>query len=56
MLLEGKYHQVKRMFAAIGNRITSLHRESIGAIHLDKKLSSGAFRALKHEEVASVDT
>src|SRR5690606_11265792 len=32
---EGKYHQVKRMFAAVGNRIVRLHRESIGNIVLD---------------------
>ena len=32
---EGRYHQVKRMFAAVGNRVVGLHRERIGAIALD---------------------
>lgn len=32
---EGKYHQVKRMLAAVGNRVESLHRSAIGGIHLD---------------------
>ncbi len=36
-IYEGRYHQVKRMFHAVGNRITSLHRLSMGAIQLDPK-------------------
>jgi 16S rRNA pseudouridine516 synthase len=50
-ITEGKYHQVKRMFAAVGNRVLSLHRESIGALVLDENLASGAYRSLTPEEV-----
>jgi 16S rRNA pseudouridine516 synthase len=49
---EGKYHQVKRMFGAIGNAVTKLHRERIGALALDPQLPSGEYRALSAEEVA----
>ncbi|MFT8210303.1 MAG: 16S rRNA pseudouridine(516) synthase RsuA [Symbiopectobacterium sp.] len=51
---EGRYHQVKRMFAAVGNRVVELHRERIGAIALDETLEPGEYRALSAEEVASV--
>lgn len=51
---EGKYHQVKRMFAAVGNRVTSLHRLQIGDIKLDAALAEGEWRHLTAEEVASV--
>ncbi|MCJ8271722.1 MAG: 16S rRNA pseudouridine(516) synthase RsuA [Psychrosphaera sp.] len=46
---EGKYHQVKRMFAAIGNKVVSLHRESIGGIELGD-LPPGEWRYLTDEE------
>lgn len=49
---EGRYHQVKRMFAALGNRVTGLHRESIGGLSLDPALKTGAYRSLTGEEVA----
>lgn len=48
---EGRYHQVKRMFAALGNRVVSLHRESIGEIALDSQLAPGEYRALTAQEV-----
>lgn len=51
---EGRYHQVKRMFAAVGNHVIGLHRERIGAITLDDDLASGEYRALTEEEIASV--
>lgn len=51
---EGKYHQVKRMFAAIGNRVVTLHRASIGQIQLDHALNAGHYRALTPAEVASI--
>lgn len=54
VIQEGKYHQVKRMFAAVGNHVTNLHRESIGGIVLDSALALGAYRALTPDEVASV--
>lgn len=51
---EGKYHQVKRMLAAVGNKVVSLHRERIGDIFLDDNLSPGAYRPLTESEIASV--
>ncbi|WP_303289684.1 pseudouridine synthase [Marinobacter sp. SS5-14b] len=53
-IYEGRYHQVKRMFHAVGNRITSLHRESMGNIHLDPVLQPGQYRPLTRAEIASV--
>lgn len=53
-LSEGRYHQVKRMFAALGNRVIALHRERIGVIVLDAHLQPGEYRALTAEEIASV--
>ena len=52
-LNEGRYHQVKRMFAACGNHVLSLHREKIGAIALDDTLAEGEYRALTDAEIAS---
>lgn len=51
---EGRYHQVKRMFAAVGNRVVGLHRERIGEIALDPTLEPGEYRRLTEEEIASV--
>jgi len=50
---EGRYHQVKRMFAAVGNHVNTLHRISIGDIILDTQLSKGAWRYLTKEEINS---
>lgn len=50
-LVEGKYHQVKRMFAAIGNHVTQLHREQIGSIQLDTDLKPGESRFLTEQEI-----
>lgn len=50
---EGKYHQVKRMFGAIGNAVVTLHRERIGAVELDAQLEPGEYRALNADEVAA---
>lgn len=48
---EGRYHQVKRMFHAVGNQVTGLHRESIGRLGLDD-LPEGKFRKLTAEEIS----
>lgn len=50
---EGKYHQVKRMLAAVGNRVIDLHRTQIGGVALDAALRSGEFRPLTASEIAS---
>lgn len=51
---EGKYHQVKRMFAAVGKPVLRLHRERIGALSLDPALAPGEFRALTEAELTAV--
>jgi len=48
---EGKYHQVKRMFAAVGNLVTKLHREQIGDVELDSTLALGESRFLTEQEI-----
>ena len=48
-ITEGKYHQVKRMFAAVGNKVVGLHRQQIGEINLDVEL--GEWRYLSDDEV-----
>jgi 16S rRNA pseudouridine516 synthase len=45
-LTEGKYHQVKRMVAAVGNRVEALHREAVGELHLPPDLQPGQWRWL----------
>ncbi|RUO32940.1 16S rRNA pseudouridine(516) synthase RsuA [Aliidiomarina soli] len=54
-LHEGRYHQVKRMFAAVGNKVVALHRESVGSLVLDSDLAPGEYRHLTPDEVASFD-
>ncbi|GGO88602.1 pseudouridine synthase [Marinobacterium nitratireducens] len=53
-LTEGRYHQVKRMFAALGNRVVTLHRERIGSIDLDPELEPGDYRPLTESEIDSI--
>lgn len=48
-ITEGKFHQIKRMFAAVGNRVVLLHREKIGEINLDVEV--GQWRYLTEGEV-----
>jgi len=50
-IYEGRYHQVKRMFYAAGNRVTALHRISVGAITLDAHLKPGEYRKLTEDEI-----
>lgn len=49
---EGKFHQVKRMLAAVGNEVCYLKRISMGTLQLDETLPSGAYRELTEEEIA----
>lgn len=49
---EGRYHQVRRMLAAVGNHVEDLHRWRIGAITLDPELAPGQYRELTPEEVS----
>jgi 16S rRNA pseudouridine516 synthase len=51
-LTEGKYHQVKRMIAAVGNRVEGLHRSRIGGLELPADLPPGAWRWLGEDDLA----
>jgi len=51
---EGRYHQVRRMFAAVGNHVTALHRASIGSLALPDDLEPGSFRVLDAEQRAKI--
>lgn len=53
-LTEGKYHQVKRMVAAVGNRVEGLHRSRIGSIELPAALAPGQWRWLSSQEVSDL--
>ncbi|MCL1126164.1 pseudouridine synthase [Shewanella surugensis] len=50
-ITEGRYHQVKRMFATVGNRVQSLHRQQVGEVRLDVPL--GEWRYLTIDEIVS---
>ena len=52
ILREGKYHQVKRMFEAVGNEVLALKRVAFGGILLDESLPPGGVRDLTEEETA----
>ena len=51
---EGKFHQIKRMFTAVGREVTKLHRETFGSLTLDPNLPEGQWRELTDEELASL--
>jgi len=51
---EGRYHQVRRMFAAVGNHVTALHRNRIGALDLPEDLEPGKFRLLSEADLALI--
>lgn len=51
-LTEGKYHQVKRMLAAVGNRVEGLHRSQIGGLRLEPELAPGQWRWLSPADLA----
>ncbi len=53
-ICEGKYHQIKRMLAAVGNRVTALQRTHMGALPLDAALPPGACREITHEELKKI--
>ncbi|MBB3929719.1 16S rRNA pseudouridine516 synthase [Kaistia hirudinis] len=54
VLDEGRYHQVRRMFAALGNHVTALHRDRVGALDLPADLEPGAYRLLGEAEIATI--
>lgn len=54
-ICEGKYHQVKRMFAALGNKVLALKRTAMGNLPLDESLAPGECRELTREELAQIE-
>ncbi|WP_417586300.1 16S rRNA pseudouridine(516) synthase [Pararhodobacter oceanensis] len=53
-VVEGRYHQVRRMFAAAGNHVEALHRDALGGLTLPEDLAPGEWRLLDEGEIASV--
>ena len=51
---EGRYHQVRRMFAALDNRVVTLHRDSIGKLYLPESLSPGQYCLLGPDEITAI--
>lgn len=51
---EGRYHQVRRMFAAVGNHVDALHRERVGGLALPADLVAGAYRVMTGTDIAAV--
>ena len=49
--MEGRYHQIKRMFGHFNNRVLALHRSAIGPVALDPSLAPGQSRELYEEEL-----
>lgn len=55
-VVEGKFHQIKRMFQAVGRRVTFLERVRFGPLELDRSLARGAYRELTEAEIALLKT
>ena len=53
-ITEGRYHQVRRMFAAVGNHVEALHRDRIGGLDLPADLQAGAYRVMGAGDLAAV--
>jgi 16S rRNA pseudouridine516 synthase len=53
-ITEGRYHQVRRMFAAIGNHVDALHRDRLGGLTLPDDLPAGEWRIMTEDDVAMV--
>ncbi|QCK84690.1 16S rRNA pseudouridine(516) synthase [Phreatobacter aquaticus] len=51
---EGRYHQVRRMFAALGNHVTALHRDLVGGLDLPEDLEPGQYRLLGEADVKAI--
>jgi 16S rRNA pseudouridine516 synthase len=53
-IVEGRYHQVKRMFGHFDNKVLSLHRERMGPLQLDSSLAPGQYRPLSAAEIMAI--
>ena len=56
VITEGKFHQVKRMFEAVGKRVTYLKRLKMGSLELDSTLELGQYRPLTEKELEELNT
>ena len=54
IITEGRYHQVRRMFAAVGNHVEALHRDRIGGLSLPADLGPGEYRQMTSTDVAAI--
>ncbi len=54
IITEGRYHQVRRMFAAVGNHVDALHRDRIGGLELPAGLAPGGTRIMTAAEIAAI--
>ncbi len=54
IVTEGRYHQVRRMFAAAGNHVEALHRDRIGALSLPADLGPGEYRPMSPTDIAAI--
>lgn len=54
IVTEGRYHQVRRMFAAAGNHVEELRRVRIGRLSLPDDMAPGQWKLLSEEEIASI--
>jgi 16S rRNA pseudouridine516 synthase len=53
-ITEGRYHQVRRMFAAAGNHVEGLHRESFGGLSLPVNMAPGQWSVLGQADIAMI--
>ena len=53
-ITEGRYHQVRRMFAAVGNHVAALHRDRVGGLDLPADLAAGSWRLMTPADIAAV--
>lgn len=53
-ITEGRYHQVRRMFAAAGNHVEQLHRECVGGLSLPEDMAPGQWKLLSEKEIARI--
>ena len=56
VITEGRFHQVKRMFEAVGRKVITLHRSNFGPLELDPNLAPGEYRELTVEELKQLNT
>ena len=53
-ITEGRYHQVRRMFAAVGNHVDALHRDRIGGVDLPDDFAPGLCRVMTAADIAAI--